>query len=50
MVEVNSMDYVKIQREIVNRIPDDIIFSRKDLSNIADKISTDFKYRLYFGR
>ncbi len=40
------MDYIKMQKEIVKRIPDDTIFSRKDLSNIAVKISTDFKETL----
>lgn len=37
------MDYIKMQREIVNRIPEGNIFSRKDLSDIAAKISTDFR-------
>lgn len=40
------MDYVKMQREIVNKIPEDTIFSRQDLSSIAFKISTDFKETL----
>lgn len=45
-MEVTSMDYIKMQREIVNRIPEATIFTRKDISNIATKISTDFKETL----
>ncbi len=40
------MNYIKMQTEVVNRIPEDTIFSRKDLSNIATEISTDFKETL----
>lgn len=41
-----NMDYGKMQREIVNKIPEDTIFSRQDLSSIAFQISADFKETL----